>query len=155
MMRHVNFLLSDQNLYDIGFILVLSEDRRRILKTNLEMKSKTKFTIYTFSEARLLIQCFNISRSFFTLLYISGRLTVVAKKMMEDKGKWCRGWHEEEEANHIVGHYATCWAKSSGRYPFRLFWVDRPPMPVVSMESEDTEGGVPTYYTDPHAFEFD
>ena len=37
--RHIYFLLNDARLYDIEFISVLSEDRRRISETNLEKKS--------------------------------------------------------------------------------------------------------------------
>ena len=43
--RHIDFLLSDQNLHDIGFIPILSEERRRISETNLEKKSECRFVL--------------------------------------------------------------------------------------------------------------
>ena len=39
--------------------------------------------------------------------------------------------------------------------PLDRFVVDKPPVPVVSLETEEIEGGPPTYYTNPPAFEFD
>ncbi|KAK0584956.1 hypothetical protein LWI29_021350 [Acer saccharum] len=108
--------------------------------------------------------------------YVSGKLTVIGKKRMEGKGKGAEGALKKkrqvfsglsllpqtssakEMALTIVSEVVTVLKAGSippAAIPLDRAVVDKPPGPSVSFGSEETEGGVPNYYTNPPAIGYD
>ena len=78
--RHVDFLLDDRRLHDLGFIVNLTEARRRKVEKTLSKKSKPQIIISS--------EVFYLNPSLASCFFpLAGKITETAKGRMADKGR--------------------------------------------------------------------